>query len=157
MEIIEIVKQSVSVAIRSVAADGRERVVAVLRPEVFGDPLGGLWGLPAASLRDVETAEAAVTRVLREKLGVESQQSMTEINSGRRVADGMTQTMTVYAMSWDVAEPLRISLPAPSVDPTVTMYRDWRWTAPEELREAAERGSLCTRLYFEWLKVRAQG
>ena len=45
MEIIEIVKQSVSVAIRSVAADGRERVVAVLRPEVFGDALGGLWGL----------------------------------------------------------------------------------------------------------------
>ena len=114
MEIIEIVKQSVSVAIRSVAADGRERVVAVLRPEVFGDPLGGLWGLPAASLRDGETAEAAVARVLREKLGVESQQSMTEINSGRRVADGMTQTMTVYAMSWDVAESLRISLPAPS-------------------------------------------
>ena len=157
MEIIEIVKQSVSVAIRSVAADGRERVVAVLRPEVFGDPLGGLWGLPAASLRDGETAEAAVARVLREKLGVESLQGFMEINSGRRVAGGMAQTMTVYAMSWEVAESLRISLPAPHTDPTVTMYRDWRWTAPEELREAAERGSLCTRLYLEWLKVRAQG
>ena len=157
MEIIEIVKQSVSVAIRSVAADGRERVVAVLRPEVFGDALGGLWGLPAASLRSGETAEAAVARVLREKLGVESLQGFMEINSVRRVAGGMAQTMTVYAMSWDVAESLRISLPAPSMDQTVTMYRDWRWAEPEELREAAERGSLCTRLYLEWLKVRAQG
>ena len=32
------------------------------------------------------------------------------------------------------------------------MYRDWRWAAPEELREAAERGSLCTRLYLEWVE-----
>ena len=74
MEIIEVIKHSVSVAIRSVGADGVERVVAVLRPEVFGDPLSGLWGLPAASLREGETPEDAVARVLREKLGLEPPQ-----------------------------------------------------------------------------------
>ena len=152
MEIIEIVKQSVSVAIRSVAADGRERVVAVLRPEVFGDPLGGLWGLPAASLREGETPDDAVARVLRDKLGLETLNDIKRINEGRHDQDGYTQTMTVYAVAWDVAAPLAISLPAPSVDATVTMYRDWRWVEPEELREAAERGSLCTRLYLEWLE-----
>ena len=154
MEIVEIVKQSVSVAIRSVAADGRERVVAVLRPEVFGDPLGGLWGLPAASLREGETPDDAVARVLRDKLGLGTPEGVEPINEGRRDQDGYTQTMTVYAVAWDVAEPLAISLPAPHVNPTVTMYRDWRWAAPEELREAAERGSLCTRLYLEWVEAR---
>ncbi len=157
MEIIEIVKQSVSVAIRSVGADGVERVVAVLRPEVFGDPLSGLWGLPAASLREGETPDDAVARVLRDKLGLEALQGFMGINSGQRISDGITQSMTVYAVSWDVGAALPITLPAPHVDPTVTMYRDWRWAAPEELREAASRGSLCTRLYLEWLKVRAQG
>ena len=68
---INVVKQSVSVAIRSVGADGMERVIAVLRPEVTGDPLGGLWGLPAASLREGETPEDAVARVFRDKLGLE--------------------------------------------------------------------------------------
>ncbi len=157
MAIIEIVKQSVSVAIRSVAADGRERVVAVLRPEVFGDALGGLWGLPAASLREGETPDDAVARVLRDKLGLGTLDGIKPINEGRHDQDGYTQTMTVYAVTWDGEQPAPITLPAPHVDPTVTMYRDWRWAAPEELREAASRGSLCTRLYLEWLKVRAQG
>ena len=157
MEIVEIVKQSVSVAIRSVAADGRERVVAVLRPEVFGDPLGGLWGLPAASLREGETPDDAVARVLRDKLGLGTLDGIKPINEGRHDQDGYTQTMTVYAVTWDGEQPAPIELPAPHENATVTMYRDWRWAAPEELREAAERGSLCTRLYLEWVKVRAQG
>ena len=151
MEIIEVVKHSVSVAIRSVGADGVERVVAVLRPEVFGDPLSGLWGLPAASLREGETPEDAVARVFRDKLGLEPPQGFMAINSDRQVRHGIKQSMTVYAVSRDVGAALPITLPAPHVDPTVTMYRDWRWVEPEELREAAERGSLCTRLYLEWV------
>ena len=146
-------KRSVSVAIRSVDVEGVERVVAVLRPKAADDPLGGLWGLPAATIRENETAESAVARVLRDKMGLESSTARFErINEGRRDAeDGQLQSMTVYGMAWDEKTPLPVSLPAASPDASVTLYEDWRWAAPEELREAARRGSLCTRLYLEWL------
>ena len=146
-------KRSVSVAIRCAQADGAERVVAVLRPRVPDDPLGGLWGLPAATARDGESEDEAAARVLRDKLGLQvPPEGLTRINEGRR-EDGASssQSMTVYALDWSGESPLPVSLPARSGAATVTLYEDWRWAAPEELREAARRGSLCTRLYLEWL------
>ncbi len=133
---VHVVKESVAVAIRSVGADGAERVAAVLRPDVAGDPLGGLWGLPAASLRDNGAADDTVSRMLQVKLGLEGNQ---------------TQTMTVYAVMWDPDEPLPISLPSARMDSTLTLYDEWRWAFPSDLKEAASRGSLCARLYLEWL------
>ena len=150
-------KRSVSVVIRSVQADGAERVVAVLRPRVPDDPLGGLWGLPAATARDGETEDEAVLRVLRNKSGLRfPAENLTRINEGQRGDGANSQSMTVYAMLWDTNSPLPISLPVVAVDSeeTVTLYEDWRWTTPEELHEAASLGSLCTRLYLEWLGLR---
>ena len=148
-------KRSVSIAIRSTQPDGSERVVAVLRPDSPDDPLGGLWGLPAATARDGESEDKAVARVLTDKLGLQVPAGGLErINEGRRDDDGVgSQSMTVYAMDWGENSPLPVSLPARSADSEemVTFYEDWRWAAPEELREAARRGSLCTRLYLEWL------
>lgn len=147
-------KRSVSVAIRSAQPDGAERVVAVLRPRVPDDPLGGLWGLPAATALDGESEDEAVTRVLRNKLGLQvSSEGLTRINEGRRDEGVDSQSMTVYALDWGANSALSISLAMRSADSeeTVTLYEDWRWAAPEDLREAASRGSLCTRLYLEWL------
>ncbi len=144
-------------AIRSVQAGGAERVVAVLRPQVPDDPLGGLWGLPAATAQDGESEDEAVSRVLRDKLGLRfSAEGLTRINDGQRGDGANSQSMTVYAMVWDANSPLSILLPALSADSedSVTLYEDWRWAAPEELHEAAMRGSLCTRLYLEWLGLR---
>ena len=147
-------KRSVSVAIRFVQPDGAERVVAVLRPRVPDDPLGGLWGLPAATARDGESEDEAAARVLSDKLGLQvSSEGLMRINEGWR-DDGVSssQSMTVYTLDWSGESPLPVSLPARSVDSeAVTLYEDWRWAAPEEMREAARRGSLCTRLYLEWL------
>lgn len=147
------VKRSVSVAIRSVQPGGAERVVAVLRPKVPDDPLGGLWGLPAATSRDGESEDEAVSRVLRDKLGLQPAGGLTRINEGQRDDDTNSQSMTVYGMLWDEDSPLPISLPARPFDSgeQVTLYEDWRWVAPEDLQEAAMLGSLCTRLYLEWL------
>ena len=148
------VKRSVSVAIRSVQDGGAERVVAVLRPKVPDDPLGGLWGLPAATAQDGESEDEAVTRVLRDKLGLQAPAGgFTRINSGQRDDGANTQSMTVYGMLWDENSPLPISLPEHSVDSgqSVTLYEDWCWVAPEDLQAAARLGSLCTRLYLEWL------
>ncbi len=147
-------KHSVSVAIRCAQADGAERVVAVLRPNSPDDPLSGLWGLPAATARDGESEDEAASRVLKDKLGLQvPAEGLERINEGRRDDGADSQSMTVYAMDWGADSPLPVSLPARSADleSTVTLYEDWRWTAPEELREAARRGSLCTRLYLEWL------
>ena len=69
-----------------------------MRPEVSGDALGGLWGLPAASLREGETPDDAVARVLRDKLGLGTLDGIKPINEGRHDQDGYTQTMTVYAV-----------------------------------------------------------
>lgn len=152
-----ILRRSVSVAIRSVQADGAERVIAVLRPQVPDDPLGGLWGLPAATAKDGESEDEAVSRVLNDKLGLRfSAEGLTRINDGQRDDGANPQSMTVYAMEWDKNSPLSITLPALSADSEepVTLYEDWRWVAPEELRKAAMRGSLCTRLYLEWLGLR---
>lgn len=141
-------------AIRSVQADGAERVVAVLRPQVPDDPLGGLWGLPAATAQDGESEDEAVSRVFNDKLGLRfPAEGLTRINDRQRDDGANPQSMTVYAMVWDANSPPPISLPALSADSEepVTLYEDWRWVAPEELHEAARRGSLCTRLYLEWL------
>ena len=149
-------KRSVSVAIRSVQAYGAERVVAVLRPMAPDDPLGGLWGLPAATARDGESEDEAVSRVLRDKLGLQVPAGgLTRINEGQRDDGANSQSMTVYGMLWGENSPLSISLPARPVDSgkPVTLYEDWRWVATEDLQEAARRGSLCTRLYLEWLGV----
>ena len=147
-------KRSVSVAIRSVQPGGAEHVVAVLRPEVPDDPLGGLWGLPAATARDGESEDEAVTRALRDKLGLQAPAGgLTRINKGQSDDGASSQSMTVYGMLWDENSPLPISLPERSVDSgePVTLYEDWRWVAPEDLQAAAMLGSLCTRLYLEWL------
>ena len=147
-------KRSVSVAIRCAQPDGSERVVAVLRPDSPDDLLGGLWGLPAASARDGESEDETVARVLRGKLGLQVPAGGLErINEGRRDDGADPQSMTVYALDWDGSSALPVALPARAADSeeTVTLYEDWRWAAPEELREAARRGSLCTQLYLEWL------
>ena len=152
-------KRSVSVAIRFVQPDGAERVVAVLRPRVPDDPLGGLWGLPAATARDGESEDEAAARVLRDKLGLQvSSEGLTRINEGWRddgdvefaVDDGLCPRLV-----WRIAPARLIAFARPRFrgdSETVTLYEDWRWAAPEELREAAGRGSLCTRLYLEWLE-----
>ncbi len=147
-------KRSVSVAIRSVQPGGAERVVAVLRPKVPDDPLGGLWGLPAATARDGESEEEAVSRVLKDKLRLQvSIEGLMRIHEGQRDDGANSQSMTVYGMLWDENSPLPISLPVRQVDSgdPVTLYEDWCWAAPEDLQEAAMLGSLCTRLYLEWL------
>ncbi len=35
-----------------------------------------------------------------------------------------------------------------------TQYVEWRWAEPEELEEAASKGSLCSRLFLERLGKR---
>lgn len=137
----EPLKRSVSVVVWS--GDG-DRLLAVRRPP-DDEELPGAWGLPAASLRGDEGWRDAARRVGPEKLGVELEVGARLREGEARRADHLLRMRLFEA---------RIVEGRPSVprdDPRVTQYVEWAWAAPDRLREAAERGSLCSRLCLDHL------
>ena len=129
-------KNSVSVAIH----DDSGRVLVVLRPP-DDDELPNLWGLPASSLRADEGWEDAVRRTAREKLGV-------EVEVGRELCRGSTDRAN-YRLDMRLFEAHIVS-GTPTVRDDVegvTHYADWKWGTADMLQPAADRGSLCCRLY----------
>src|SRR5277367_1031991 len=62
------IKRSVAVVVRGPEPG---TFLVVKRPDDPGDPLAGVWGLPAVTLADGEDERAAAVRVGRDKLGVE--------------------------------------------------------------------------------------
>jgi ADP-ribose pyrophosphatase YjhB (NUDIX family) len=127
------VKRSVSLVI-----DGPGGVLLVRRPD-DDESLPGVWGLPAASLRDGESELEAVTRAGRDKLGVEVEPVEPIGEEG-----GMRD--------WSV----RIAAGEPSVPQPAdgTQYVDWRWGHAGELAPAARAGSLCARALLRALGSR---
>ena len=132
-------------------------VLAVRRPDEPDEELPGLWGLPAATLRDGESPEDGVRRVGREKLGVELTPQRALAAGEQRRAD-YTLRMTVYeaSMTGEPRLPARqagqpaISAGAPPApETTSTLYQEIDWLPPDSFREAAARGSLCCRLFLQ--------
>jgi 8-oxo-dGTP diphosphatase len=127
------VKRSVSLVI-----DGPEGVLLVRRPD-DDESLPGVWGLPAASLREGESELDAVARAGRDKLGVEVE-PVAPIGEEKGMRD------------WSA----RIAAGEPSVPQPAdgTQYVDWRWGEPGELVPAARAGSLCARALLRALGSR---
>lgn len=132
-------RQSVSLAIRSTEHPGH--VLIVRRPEDDAD-LPGTWGLPAASLRPGEDWAAAGLRAAADKLGVRVRIT-GELNRGRIERRAYVLEMTLLEAALESGTPM-----VPQGDSEVTQYTDWRWGASEDLIPAAEKGSLCSRLYI---------
>ena len=116
-------------------------LLAVRRPDDDAE-LPGLWGLPAATLREGETDADAARRIGKTKLGV-------DVEPGTVAAHG-TQQRPVYLLDMAL---LTARLRDPDAGPCLltpsglaTAYVDWRWARPDILVEAAERGSLCCQL-----------
>lgn len=133
-------KQSVSVVIRS-SADPTQ-VLTVLRPANDED-LPNVWGLPAASLRPGESWEAAVRRVGLEKLGVQLAVG-AELQRGSAERRNYRLEMRLYEAAIEKGNPF-----VPQPDLEHTQYAKWKWGSAEDLEPAAERGSLCCRLYLQ--------
>jgi 8-oxo-dGTP diphosphatase len=135
-------KRSVAVVVRK-AAGGAEFLV-VRRPDDPEDPLAGLWGLPAVTLRPDEGELAGVLRVGRDKLGV----TLTPgARIGEKSADrgGYRLRLADYEAVLAAGEPR-----VPRPDRSVTQYTACRFTAdPSVLAAAAARGSLCAQLVLE--------
>lgn len=116
-------------------------LLAVRRPEDDAE-LPGLWGLPAATLREHETVRDAARRIGEAKLGV-------EVEPGKVVARGSQQRpaylLEMALLTARLRDPdSRPRLLAPSG--LSTAYVGWRWAHPDVLEEAARRGSLCCQL-----------
>lgn len=132
-------RAAVSVAIRSPERAGE--VLIVRRPPDDGE-LPDAWGLPAASLRGDEAWEAAAERAARDKLGVRVAIER-EVNRGRIERRDHVLEMRLYTAKIADGTPV-----VPQPHPDVTQYTDWKWGRSEDLVPAAEKGSLCSRLYL---------
>jgi ADP-ribose pyrophosphatase YjhB (NUDIX family) len=131
-------KRSVSLVIESPAG-----VLLVRRPD-DDDSLPGLWGLPAASLREGESEREALLRVGRDKLGVEVE-PLEPIGEDEAERDDHRIEMR----DWSA----RIAAGAPAVPQSGdgTQYVEWRWGDPTELGPAARAGSVCARVLLRAL------
>jgi hypothetical protein len=134
------VKHSVAVVVR----DPGGTFLVVRRPRDPEDPLAGLWGFPAITLRDGEDERGAVVRAGRVKLGV-------ELAVGDRIGvktagrGGCTLTLADYSATV-AAGTVRV----PQPDTSMTQYTEHRFTRdPGMLGEAAVKGSLCAQIFLQ--------
>jgi ADP-ribose pyrophosphatase YjhB (NUDIX family) len=134
-------KCAVAAVVRN-PADGRE-FLAVQRPP-DDDRLPNVWGLPAVSLAPGELPEAGLRRIGREKLGV-------ELEPTRFVGIGSLDRGDYELIRMDIEAGVVSGTPSVRLAETAaTRYVDQRWTSDLTLlREAARRGSLCSRLLLE--------
>jgi ADP-ribose pyrophosphatase YjhB (NUDIX family) len=90
------------------------------------DELPGIWGLPAGTFRGPETIEDLISRIGREKLGV-------ELVPVRKLASGH-QIRSQYLLEMELWEASMKGTPT---------HREWRWATIDSLQPGAAAGSLC--------------
>jgi len=123
-------KRSIALLIRN-----GDRILSVRRAE-DDDELPGVWGLPAGSFRESENLDGLVTRIGREKLGVELQPIRILAH------DQQQRASYVLDMALWEAEIVSGSIAHPA----------WQWAAPAILLPGIAQGSLCCRLAVGALK-----
>ena len=131
-------KRSVSLVI-----EGPAGVLLVRRPD-DDDSLPGLWGLPAASLREGESEHEALMRVGRAKLGV-------EVEPLRPIGDEEAERGAYRIAMRDWAASIVAGEPAVPQAGEGTQYVELRWGDPAELAPAARAGSVCARVLLRAL------
>ena len=121
----------------------KSKFLSVKRPEDDND-LPNVWGLPAGNVKDGESFEQAVLRSGKEKLGVELEIEDI-VDEGDIERNNYVLNMKLYETKIVKGEP-RVPQQAEG-----TQYQDWKWATSEELKEAAQKDSLCCRLYLSGL------
>ena len=132
-------KESVAIVIRNPSEENS--VLTVLRPPSDED-LPNVWGLPAATLRPGESWEAAIKRIGLEKLGVQLKIG-DELQSGSIERRNYRLQMRLYEAVIEKGTPF-----VPQPENSITQYSKWKWGSAEDLQPAAQRGSLCCKLYL---------
>lgn len=124
---------------------GRSKFIIVRRP-ANDDNLPNVWGLPAGSLGEKETFEDAVVRSAKDKLGL-------EVRIVKFVSEGeIERDQYILHMKEFEVEIVNGVPSVPQAISGITQYSEWKWGVADDLIEAAQRGSLCSRLYLESVK-----
>ncbi len=132
------IKQTVAYVIYS---PDRSKVLAVFRSANDAN-FPNMWGLPAGTLKEGESHEEAVITSGRERLGIELR-IVKLINEGEAERGKHILHMKEYE-----AEIVEGTPAVPQLIENVTQYAEWKWANPEILKEASERGALCSRLFL---------
>jgi ADP-ribose pyrophosphatase YjhB (NUDIX family) len=132
-------KESVAIVIRN--PEQENSVLTVLRPESDED-LPNVWGLPAATLRPGEGWDDAIKRIGLEKLGVQLRVG-DELQRGAIERRNYRLQMRLYEAFIEKGHPF-----VPQPDQAFTQYSKWKWGMSDDLQPAAQRGSLCCKLYL---------
>lgn len=139
------VKDSVAVVVRR--PDGA--FLVVLRPDEPGDPLAGVWGLPAVTRRPGEGERSAAERIGPLKLGVTLS---VGARLGERTDDRGEYLLRLCDHAATIADGGVPAVPQP--DGSVTQYVACEFAGdPGVLVPAAERGSLCSQILLDSLGV----
>jgi 8-oxo-dGTP diphosphatase len=134
------IKESVAVVIRN----ARGEFLVAQRPDDPADPLAGVWGFPAVTRRDGETARAAAQRIGPLKLGVALS---VGARLGERTADRGDHVLRLADYEASIVEGTPV---VPQSGGSVTHYVAVRFTDdPAVLLEAARRGSLCAQIFLD--------
>lgn len=119
----------------------RSKFLIVQRPPDDAN-LSNVWGLPAGTLKEGESYEEALLRAGREKLGV-------EIKIGPLIGEGdLDRGEYVLHMKDFEAEIAEGEPKVPQEVKGVTQYVAWRWGVLDDLKDAAQKGSLCSKIYL---------
>jgi len=126
--------------------DTHNKVLAVQRP-ANDENLPNVWGLPAGSLLKGENFEDCALRAGKEKLGVQIE-IVHLFGQGNIERDEYILHMKEFEV--------RIISGTPSVPQNVlgvTQYQGWKWADPVLMVEAAQKGSLCSRILLVKLGI----
>ena len=132
------IKNSVAIVIYN---SDKTKLLVVQRPP-DDDSLPNVWGLPAASLKEGETFEEAVLRTGKDKLGVD-----VEIVGLTKEGEIDRNGYKLFMKEFEVKIVSGKSKVPQSIE-GVTQYTKLDWDTPDRLIEAAQKGSLYSRLYL---------
>lgn len=132
-----------SIAVVVINPNNPTEVLAVKRPPT-DDGLPNVWGLPAITPKDGELPEDAVKRLGIEKLA-------TEIKAISYIGIKYTERNTYNLILMDIQVDLVGKEPSvQEATTTGTKYVDQQWTSNYSIfKEAASKGSLCSRIFLE--------
>jgi|SRR3989339_93049 len=132
----KLLKKTVSVVIYN---SDHTRFLIVKRP-TDDETLPNVWSLPATTLKEGESPDMAVARIGKDKLGV-GLIIVKPIGEGQIETDKATIHMKEYE-----AQIIKEKPKVPQMVLGITQYQKWDWGVPEQLKEAAKKGSLSSRL-----------
>lgn len=138
-------KEAVSIIVRDID----DKFLIVKRPNDPNDDLAGVWGFPAVTLRPDEKDTDGIDRIARTKLGM-NVGILKRLGESTHERPGYTLKLVDYeVLALNNSKP---KVPQPYTD--VTQYTECKFTNdPSILIPAAQKGSQCTQIFLESLKI----